>query len=166
MTLSTKVRIIGDVSPEVLFAKAREIVGIPADQPFKIGPDIADDSDWILTRSQPGGFRAMLYMFSRRGEAAQFGARYHSEHCNLNCRCLTATSPCNLVINFDTAYAYTDDEGRDCSDLHRYLTAELGAWLDSIGCDWWAEDEYWCEWYHRTPCPLTEQQLIATGLQK
>lgn len=166
MTLSTNVRIIGDVSPEALFAKALEIVGIPPDQPFKIEPDFCDDSDWILTRSQPGGSRAILYMFSRRGEAAQFGARYHDEHCEPDCRCLVATPPCNLVVDLDTAYAYTDDEGRSCSDLHRDLTAELGEWLDSIGCDWWAQDEYWGEWFHRTPCPLTEEQLVAAGLRR
>lgn len=62
--------------------------------------------------------------------------------------------PFCLRVAFDTAYSYKTDTGESCSDLHRRLTAALGAWLDDQGADWWAQDEFTGTWHHRRPVPV------------
>lgn len=154
MTLSTNVRIIGEVSPEGLFAKCREIIGIPQEHPFDVERGGFFGDGWVTTWSAMGGFRSMLIVGTSVCGPADPGSRWHDdEYCDDDCTCLNRTPPCNAQVHLDTTYGYRGPEG-GCSDVHREITARLGEWLTSIGCDWWAQDEFTGEWHHRTPCPV------------
>lgn len=157
MTLSTHVRIIGShISGEGLLAKCRELIGIPESQPVTVGLDYCQGSEWVWTRSTPGGFNAALDILSHPGGPANAGLRYHDpEYCDEElggCTCLVDTPDCDYEVDFDTAYGYRGDGG--CDGLHRHLTTELGKWVESLGGDWWAKDEYHGDWWHRTPAPV------------
>lgn len=158
MTLATEVRIIGNVSPEGLFAKCRELIGIPMDQPM----EIERSGGWVFTLSKPGGFRAALDMFvAVNGPSITFE---HDRYCAFlgtgKCYCDEREAiPCpqaiNAVVRFDTGYGFKEAPFFSCcSDLHRHLTAELGKWLMDQGADWWGHDECYGEWHHATPVPV------------
>lgn len=176
MTLATQIRIIGDVSPEGVFAKVRDIIGIPQEQPFKIGPDgwgSQSDNGWIGTYSTPGGFRSALDMFVHPGGDADAGERLHDprfcddpEEYPDGCGCFGETPPCNIIVRLDTAYGMGRDGGPSCDEIHRDICRQLGDWLIELGCDWWAQDESWGDWHHQVPCPLTKAQrelVLAAG---
>lgn len=158
MTLATEVRIIGDVSPEGLFAKCREIIGIPETQPMSI----ERFGDWVETRSKPGGFNSALDVFvSVNGPSTAFEHdRYCSPHgaeCLCDERRATPVPAVDAIVRLDTTYGFRQStHPTTCSELHRHITRQLGEWLTAQGADWWGHDEFTGEWHHAIPVPVTQ----------
>ena len=50
-----------------------------------------------------------------------------------------------VEVDFDTAYSYSDEKGRNCGGLHAELVAQLGRWLDERGISWSWENEFTSE---------------------
>jgi hypothetical protein len=152
MTLATSVHITSPINPELVFLKARQIIGIPAEHPFKILEDSGlgwDNGIWIA--STPGGFRSALDVSHNNGELLKADC---DEWCEKPCEYHRDLPLAYVDVRLDTTYGYGED-GMSCSDVHREITAKLGAWLDEQGIGWWAQDEFTGIWYERTPCPVS-----------
>ena len=151
MTLSTSIRIADPVNPELVFLKAREIIGIPAEHPFTIGDKGLgwDNGVWIASR--PDGFRSALDVSHAHGDLLIDEC---DEYCDTPCDHHAKQPPAYVDVRLDTTYGFRGPNGETCGDVHREVCARLGAWLDEQGLDWWAMDEYTGEWHHRTPCPI------------
>lgn len=153
MTLATSIHIQAPLNYQLVFLKARETIGIPAEHPFKVEGDTGlgwDNGQWV--RSVPGGFRSALDVSHNNGELLVSEC---SEWCEQPCDYHRDLPPAYIDVRLDTAYGYHGPNGESCSDLHRSIVAQLGAWLDEQGVNWWAQDEFTGEWHERTPCPVT-----------
>lgn len=49
-----------------------------------------------------------------------------------------------IEVSFDTAYGYSDEQGRRCGDLHTDILVALRSWLEEQGVTdaWWFAGEY------------------------
>lgn len=175
MILSTDVRIHaegGQRFASLVFLKARQIVGIPAEHPWRDGnadhertlqraeevPGYADkwrkDVAWERRFSYyghiPGGFDAMV-CFWATDEASQYGY-FHGPHDDEEYPGeYPADDPVgNLNVDFDTAYGYKGPNGEGCTQLHADYVRELGEWIEQRPevIDWhWKDDRG--EWHNK-----------------
>lgn len=123
MALTTSFAVTNPVNPELVFLAARRILGIPGEHPFEIGSQRTDG--YIL--SEPANFGAMLMVWFHAG-----GLPIDQEPEN----------PVTFVrVSLDTAFSAEAPDGSDCTALHRRVTAELGAWCDSQGLEWWTAED-------------------------
>lgn len=123
MALTTNLAITNPVNPELVFLAARRILGIPGEHPFTIGNSRTD----VYVQSKPGGFDAMLTVWSHAGNLPIDQELDH---------------PLTYVrVSFDTDLRHVTEAGEDVEVLHRRLTAELGAWCDSQGLEWWTAED-------------------------
>lgn len=158
MTLSTSLHIGAPMDYRLVFLKAREAIGIPAEHPFTVHPDEGlgwADGDWV--RSHPDGFRSALDVSHNHGKPL-------TVDCDKWCDDKGADGLCDyhrsvpvayIDVRLDTTYGYRGPNGEGCSDVHREVTEKLGAWLDEMGVPWACQDEFTGEWHERTPCPTT-----------
>jgi hypothetical protein len=142
------------ISPELVFLKARELIGIPAEHPFTIHSENGlgwDNGVWI--RSHPDGFCSALDVSHADGTLL---VRHCDEWCEKPCDYHDKPEypPPYVDVRLDTTYGYLGEDGERCGDVHRRVTAGLGAWLDEQGIDWWCDNEYTGEWAQRTPGPF------------
>jgi hypothetical protein len=155
VTLATQVNIQEPINYQIAFLKAREIIGIPAEHPFSTHEGALGWAGGEWVRSVPGGFRSALDVSHNHG-APLVPDCSPGGWCDDPCEYHGSEPLAYVSVRLDTAYGYHGPSGETCSDLHREITAKLGAWLDEQGVNWWAQDEYTGEWYERTPCPVTQ----------
>lgn len=155
MTLSTNIYVLDEIDPKVVFEKGRELLGCTDDNPW-----IEEESSyWGDGRRQymntPGqGLDAWLTVYYRpdgpfvdEARAKAEMEKFHEEYCvrysDEPDDCLDVdTLVSYLTINFDTAYGYSDEMGRGCSQLHADYIINLGQWLDVLGIRWRWENEF------------------------
>lgn len=144
MTLATSIHITtpcAEQFAQLAFLKAREIIGIPAEHPFKLSDKGLgwEDGEWI--GSTPDGFCSALDVSHNRGlllTPADYGEGPSTD------------PPAYVDIRLDTAYGYRGPDGERCDAIHDRIVVALGTWLDEQGADWWAMNEYNGEWHHRS----------------
>jgi hypothetical protein len=133
MSLTTNFIITTPTNPELVFLMARRFIGIPAEQPFTVQTDRVGDR---LIFSEPDGFDAMLTVWHRDGDPVL----------------LETGDPATYVrVCLDTSFSEPD-----CIGIHNRVTAELGAWCDSVGLPWWTADDGGAGWHEATPAYAAE----------
>ena len=163
MTLNTSMMILDPFNPEATWAFLNErLIHHSTDWPegkipeMQIGPRYtlgSGEDNWVRTFNHLGqGLCAALDLdIPIGGEPADYYLRFAEPDDDF-------TDPrhtlCYGMVSWDTTYGYRDDQGRSCSDLHRELTAELGAWLDEQGIDWLAQNEFSGRW---AKCPMPDE---------
>ncbi len=155
MTLATHLYISVPVNPQIVFLRARDVIGIPAEHPFSIEPESGlgwRDGEWI--RSHPGGFRSALDVSHNHGALLTEDC---GEWCDQPCDHHAGKPLAYVDMRLDTAYGYRGPNGESCDDVHREVVGRLGEWLDEQGIPWWSNDEYTGEWREREPGPFVRQ---------
>lgn len=138
MSLTTLVYITDPCNEQLVFLKCREIIGIPAEHVFEVRPeDCYANGERI--HSEPGGFASALDVTHDHGEPI---TRLPGE-VGLNGPEPTAC----VIVRLDTTYGYAD-KGPGCDAVHDEIIGRLGEWLNEH--DWWAQNEYTQEWFHRS----------------
>lgn len=148
MTLATSIHIGAPVNEQLVFLKCREIIGIPAEHPFKIHDEGLGwaDGEWI--GSMPGGFRSALDVTHNHGQPLTPDC---GEWCDDPCEYHAEQPVAYVDVRLDTTYGYhRAGTGQGCNDVHNEVVQRLGDWLDSIGVtEWSAHNEYTGEWHFR-----------------
>lgn len=149
MTLNTSVYVIGGVDVHAAFHKSRELLETPPDIRVIDEPSSWNDGQWDLRHPGGVGLDAWLWCHYKPDgplRTPEDVARAEAED--------DYDGPaCFFDLSFDTAYGYSDSQGRDCGGLHASLVARLGEWLDEHGARWgwqneftgeihWGEDKY------------------------
>jgi len=161
MTLHTRVKVMSPgIDPRETFVKMRQIIGAGEQYSAWESPQMDSENEYRHTMS-PGfhmdlgqGLPALLWVDHWRGELEP--AHEHDKFCyewdesgsptdKLECD----PEPRGYIeINYDTAYGYRADNNASCSDLHAWITQEIGAWLDRHGATWEWYDESGDGWGH------------------
>lgn len=136
-----------------VFIKMRQIIGAGEQYAaFDQAPDPTSDMSWERDRAyshnmQIGqGLPALMWVDHNRGELVSTGG--HGEYCEPDCDGEYDDPAGYIEINYDTAYGYRADNNASCSDLHAWITQEIGAWLDQQGASWQWYDESGYGWNH------------------
>lgn len=167
MTLNTHIYIQDEVDAKAVFAFCRELIQAPdsyvftdeAATDYENGTpgDRPDHPTQRMLWGMPGqGLAAWLMVdYDTDGPLRSLSAsKAHDEDiCNLPSVSWynEEQGPCDgsdhrpahyLRVSFDTAYGYSDENGRGCGDLHAEYTARLGTWLDTLEVEWLWENEF------------------------
>lgn len=129
--LTTLLAICEPTNPELVFLKARQAIGIPAEHPFEEDSGYRRGSARIV--SQPAGFDAALKVHTNAGRAL---LPHPDEAHNWPSEVL-------VLVQFDSC-------GGDYRALHDRLVIELGESLSILGVyEWYAFDELNDVWHFR-----------------
>jgi hypothetical protein len=154
MTLHTRVMVTSPgVDPAAVFVRMRQIIDAGEQYDAWTSPDPESDNEYRRTM-KPGfhmdlgqGLPALMWVeFAEPGET--LGGESHDEWCEEDCSGEYHDPAGFIEINYDTAYGYTAPNGASCSDLHAWITQEIGAWLDMQGATWRWYDESGDGWAH------------------
>jgi hypothetical protein len=156
MTLHTRMMVTTPgIDPVEVFDEMRRLLNIPDDAEWWNSPDPNSDNKYRQTMT-PGihmeaaqGYSAWLWVDHWDGELS--AEHEHDKYCyawdddgnvTTELECGAHVNPRGYVeVNFDTAYGFTEANGAGCGDLHAYLVAELGTWLDARDAGWAWYDE-------------------------
>ena len=151
MTLATSINLLEPCDPERIFGLARQIIGIPQEQPFTVttGPDDLwkeRREDFTEIHSTPAGFNAALYLDivpNGDGDFANLHERYCTEYPDdCHCRRWFTQVGLNTTYGFDPC----------CTCLHYGIIRQLAPHLGAF--EW--QDEYTGDWFRDLPpehCP-------------
>ena len=134
MTLDTRIYVYDEIDRNAVFAKCQELLG---DLPHLTSHDPG------TMANRPGhGLPAWLMLHY----GVDGPLRPDVEYCDCGddyaCEPRCSKDPAYLEIMFDTAYSYSDPQGRGCGDLHACYVAKLGRWLDEHGATWAWKNEF------------------------
>ena len=152
MTLSTQLRIHEKIDLDNLWNKCREITGIaPTDKRFSDRPE---GSSRRVRSMDPGlGYNAWLWVnYWPEGHDPEVELKGLTDPDDIDYFSRQPRRVYYYDVGWDTTYGYRGPGGTGCSDLHRRFTRELGDWLDGLGADWIAKNEFTGEWGKR-PMP-------------
>jgi hypothetical protein len=125
-----------------VFIAIRRLIGIPTEQPFDTIVDRFGDT---MVASEPWR-TPMLNLWHRDGLPITTDDE--------------SDAPVTYVrVNLDSNFSSTGPNGESCTELHHRLTAELGAWCDQQGLEWWTRNDGIsddCSWTMGTPAYAKE----------
>ena len=162
MTLHTRVLVTSPgIDPAAVFVKMRQIIGAGEQYDTFTSPDPTSDNKYRRTMG-PGfhmeagqGLPALMWVDHWNGALSP--AHEHDKWCgpwDESGPIAGADPECSpdprgyIEINYDTSYSYRADNNASCSDLHAWITQEVGQWLDAQGAAWQWYDESGDGWDH------------------
>lgn len=137
MTLSTDVYILDAVPAAEVFAFAAGLLGErPDGEPYEWADEVdnywGDNPDGRRIMGRPDqGLPAWLTVHYKAGGvplATAADEAVCTEDCDVDGHCGHAHESW-VTVNWDTAYGYSDAEGRNCTTLHAHYIVELVGWL-------------------------------------
>lgn len=136
MTLDTRIYVHDEIDCGQVFLKCQELLGVPPHDQIR-----ADDAGTLANRCGQGLPAWLILHYGVNGPL-----RAEIEYCDCDdayaCETRCSKDPTYLEVMFDTAYSYSDDQGRGCGDLHACYVAELGRWLDERDVSWSWKNEF------------------------
>lgn len=147
MTLHTRVMVTTPgIDPKAAFIRMRQLIDAGEGYSCFESPQPESEFDWERT-ANPGlhmnigqGLPALMWVeWAKPGE--HLGGEGHDDYCEDDCAGEYHDPGGYVEIHYDTAYGYRADNNASCSDLHAYLTREIGAWLTERGAEWRWYDE-------------------------
>lgn len=162
MTLHTRVLVTSPgIDPRETFIQMRRIIGASEQYSAWESPQLDSDNEYRRTMD-PGfhmdmgqGLPALMWVDHWNGALSP--AHEHDQWClrwDDNGPVEGSEPECTpeprgfIEINYDTAYGYRAENNASCSDLHAWITREIGAWLDAQGATWEWYDECGDGWDH------------------
>ncbi len=151
MTLHTRVMVTSPgVDPAAAFVKMRQIIG--AGEQYSARTRTETEFEWQANYSSHSmdlgqGLPALMWVdFAKPGRT--LGGEGHEDYCESDCDGSYHDPEGYIEIHYDTTYGYRADNGASCSDLHAWITQEIGTWLDMQGATWEWYDESGDGWGH------------------
>lgn len=165
MTLDTRIYVLDRIDHRETFNKVAGLLGVTEQHRVKDEQEptyrdgerfIEPGNSWTMMTAPGQGLPAWL-MLHYRPDAPYRTAAEHAAHdediCNLPdvewydedagpCDGSWHRPACWLEISLDTAYSYSDEQGRGCGDFHASVIGELGKMLDERGIRWLWKNEY------------------------
>lgn len=142
MTLNTSVYVHDRADTGAIFHLCRELLGAADRHTFTDEPCGYRNGEWAMAHPPGLGLPAWLMIYHRAGAFL----RPDADACDGNCWTPGEGEEGEpehfhrpamwCEVTFDTGYAYRDEQGRGCGDLHACLVAALGQWLDTRGVTW------------------------------
>ncbi|AMS02723.1 hypothetical protein BJD55_gp043 [Gordonia phage Yvonnetastic] len=172
MTLSTNIRALDPIDPNLAFMHVAKLIG--ADEGFRWKIRTPEDSrfDWDTDYSiaaEPGqGLCAWLIVRHNKGQLIDLEDEYYTTDKDdprllvpADIREVSYTPAGYVNVDIDTAYGYGRDyEGVDwphepgrelgygnCGDLHAWIVREYTKWLDYHSVRWAWQNEFTGEWF-------------------
>lgn len=165
MTLDTRVYVLDRISYREVFTKCAQLLGVTEEHRIEDEQDktwangerfIEPSNPWTIMTAPMQGLPAWLMLHYRQGMPYRTEAEavaHDEDICNLpgvswydeesgSCDGSGHTPASWLEISFDTAYSYSDEQGRGCGDLHASLVAQLGQWLAERNVRWLWQNEF------------------------
>lgn len=135
MSLGTSFALTVPVNHEIVFMAVRRLIGIPTEHPFTV-----EDTHWGDARIVSEPWRTPLFLL------------YHRNGRPIGLYDDQPDAPVTYVgVSLDSNLSSTGPNGEDCTALHHRLTAELGAWCDAEGLEWWTRGEWDNVWRQGVP---------------
>lgn len=142
MTLSTRIAIVEPTPVREIFDECRRLLN-GEHVPFDHEPSRWQDGVTSYCNRVGQGLHALLRVDYGADAPLRPDPKYADDPNER--RYYPPVDAWSIVVDFDTAYAYRNEYGGGCGDLHAYLVQQLGRWLTERGLTW-----YWCYEYDGT----------------
>ena len=142
LTLSTNVYVLDPVDVRKMFAFCQNLLTKYDEQHRPPEAQECHDKPHNLYNQLGQGLPAILDIHHGNGAPLRAEDADHDEWCDEECTGTYHDRACWADINLDTGYAYRDERGWGCGDLHAAMVGELGQWLDKLGVRWEWRNEF------------------------
>lgn len=171
VTLDTRIYVHDAVDARQLFMHIRQLLSAGPEVEIRNEresyPKDGIDNAWCIEHPPGQGLPAWLMVYYRPDRAYRSAdeAAAHEDYCdpadesNLwenedgslsdPCDGSGHTPACWAEVSLDTAYGYSHPEHGSCGNLHAWLVANSGSWLDSRGVAWSWRNEFTGEVHQR-----------------
>lgn len=144
MTLDTRMYVHNEVDVHDLFGELRRLLGADARHPIN-DRDVSKfygTGVWEVGHPIGIGLPALCGIYYRQGSPYVADPNACTDCCDPEDDYHSHKPAMWCEVSMDTAYGYTDEQGRNCGDLHACFVAGLGEWLDARGVGWSWKNEY------------------------